>query len=89
MVGVPYPASRDLKVVSKMKYLDSKSEEKKTLSGNQWYLCETIRCVNQSIGRIIRNKNDFGSIYLLDERYKKQEILSQISSWARGSLSII
>lgn len=59
------------------------------MNGNQWYVCEAIRCINQSIGRIIRNKEDYGSIYLIDERFKKQEILSQISSWAKDSLKTI
>lgn len=66
MIGVPYPAAKDVKVVSKMQYLDKKSEESKSMNGNQWYICETIRCINQSIGRIIRNKFDYGSIYLID-----------------------
>ena len=82
IVGVPYPAAKDLKVVAKRKYLDSKSTLK-TLNGDQWYLCETIRTINQCIGRIIRNKDDFGSIYLLDERFQKKELMQQISSWAR------
>lgn len=66
MVGVPYPAAKDLKVMSKMEYLDNKSKENKSMNGKQWYICETIKCINQSIGRIIRNKNDYGSVYLLD-----------------------
>lgn len=59
------------------------------MNGNQWYICETIRCINQSIGRIIRNKNDYGSIFLLDERFKKNDIFGQISSWARQSIKIV
>ena len=87
IVGVPYPASKDLKVIAKRKFLDSKVE--KTLTGDQWYLSETVRCINQSIGRIIRNKNDYGSIYLLDERFQRKELLMQISSWARESLKVV
>ena len=72
-----------------MAYLDEKSKIKKSMNGNQWYICETIRCVNQSIGRIVRNKKDYGSIYLLDERFKKTEILGQISSWARECMKVV
>lgn len=89
LVGVPYPASKDIKVISKMQYLDEKSKITKSMTGNQWYICETIRCINQSIGRIIRNKSDYGSIFLLDERFKKPDILGQISSWARDCLKVI
>ena len=89
LVGVPYPAAKDLKVMAKMSYLDEKSKIKKTMNGKQWYICETIRCINQIIGRIVRHKKDYGSIYLLDERYSKGEILNQISSWAKGCLKTI
>jgi hypothetical protein len=39
MIGVPYPAAKDLKVTSKMEYLDLKSKTLKTINGNQWYIC--------------------------------------------------
>ena len=83
MVGVPYPAIKDIKVNAKMSYLDEKSSYTKSITGNQWYICETIRCINQSIGRIIRHKKDYGSIYLIDERFKKADLMSQISSWVK------
>lgn len=36
-----------------------------------WYMNQTFQVVNQTIGRVIRNKKDFGSIFLLDKRYSK------------------
>jgi regulator of telomere elongation helicase 1 len=61
------------------------------MNGEQWYLSEAIRSINQGIGRIIRHKKDFGKIYLLDERYEKEkpDLKSQISSWAKNSLKIV
>lgn len=88
MIGVPYPAVKDMKIKSKMSYLDEKNNQTKTITGNQWYICETIRCINQSIGRIIRHKKDYGSIYLIDERFKKADIMSQISNWARECMKV-
>jgi Rad3-related DNA helicase len=40
LVGVPYPCSKDVKVVAKMAYLNSLAEKegKSTMSGTQWYL---------------------------------------------------
>ena len=40
LVGVPYPYSKDVKVTSKMQYLDSIQNkiETKGISGTQWYL---------------------------------------------------
>jgi Rad3-related DNA helicase len=39
LVGVPYLASKDVKVVSKIEYLDWKSKNIKSMNGNQWYIC--------------------------------------------------
>ena len=87
LVGVPYPARKDIKVVSKMQYLNELSAKgvKDSLTGEQWYLSEAIRSINQGIGRIIRHKTDYGKIYLLDERYNKDkpDLKGQLSSWAK------
>ena len=40
-----------------------------------------MRAVNQAAGRIIRHKEDFGTIVLIDERYKKEQIRSKLSKW--------
>ena len=42
------------------------------MTGNQWYMAETLRSINQAIGRVIRNQSDFGAIYLIDSRFYKQ-----------------
>jgi regulator of telomere elongation helicase 1 len=75
LVGVPYPCSKDVKIVAKMNYLDSITKKgEKTLTGSQWYLSETVRAVNQGIGRLIRTPDDYGSIYFLDARFAKPDI---------------
>lgn len=38
--------------------------------------------VNQSMGRIIRHHQDFGTIHLLDKRFAWPTIKDQISKWA-------
>lgn len=71
-----------------MNYLDAlNSAGEKTLTGSQWYLSETIRAVNQGIGRLIRTPDDFGTVYLIDSRFAKTDIESQLASWARLSLT--
>ena len=90
LVGVPFPFSKDVKVVAKMKYLDELNNAgEKTLTGSQWYLSETIRAVNQGIGRLIRTPDDYGTVYLIDSRFAKPDIESQLASWARLSLTKI
>lgn len=38
------------------------------ISGQDWYNQSATRAVNQAIGRVIRHKNDWGCIFLLDDR---------------------
>lgn len=38
------------------------------LSGQQWYKQQAFRAVNQAIGRVIRHREDYGAIFLCDQR---------------------
>lgn len=76
ITGIPYPPWGEPKVQMKMKYLDDIGGE---TSGQEWYSLEALRAVNQSVGRIIRHRNDFGSILLLDCRFNRQKY--QLSGW--------
>lgn len=70
-----------------MNYLDSLNQKgQKTITGSQWYLAETIRAINQGIGRLIRTPDDFGTVYLIDSRFTKPDIEGQLASWARVSI---
>jgi len=56
------------------------------LTGQQWYTLEAVRAVNQAVGRVIRHRNDFGAIILLDQRWAII-LLDQrwaIILWTRG-----
>lgn len=41
----------------------------KLLSGEEWYNQQASRAVNQSVGRVIRHRHDYGAIIFCDERY--------------------
>lgn len=41
---------------------------KQYLSGQDWYKQQAFRAVNQAIGRVIRHKEDYGAIFLCDQR---------------------
>jgi Rad3-related DNA helicase len=51
------------------------------IKGKEWYTQQATRAVNQAIGRVIRHKDDYGAIILLDERFSKAS--GQISKWLR------
>ena len=54
------------------------------LAGGQWYNQQAFRAVNQAIGRVIRHKNDYGVILLLDERFARERAC--VSAWLRSSV---
>ena len=82
--GIPFANHGDLFIQLKKKFLTSVSTSRprvggKLFTGDDWYRNEALRCVNQSIGRVIRHKDDFGSIILADERFKNH--LESLSRW--------
>jgi hypothetical protein len=54
-----------------------------SLSGHEWYTQQAHRAVNQAIGRVIRNKNDYGAILLLDSRFGQARNQDGLSKWVR------
>ncbi|XP_046916905.2 LOW QUALITY PROTEIN: regulator of telomere elongation helicase 1 [Dermatophagoides farinae] len=76
IISLPYPAKYDPKVVLKEQYLN---ENKCRLSGSQWYMLQMKRALNQSVGRVIRHKNDYGMIVLCDSRF--QSLREGFSRW--------
>lgn len=83
MVGVPYPSRNDLRVILKQSFLDSRGSQG---DGRAWYCREAIRAVNQTLGRVIRHRHDFGAVLLCDTRYAKDGRLSPISRGLSGWL---
>lgn len=90
VVGIPYPALKDSKVVAKKEYNDSRSRSSKEalLSGERWYEQQAFRALNQALGRCIRHKNDYGTIILVDERFKANSRQAGLSRWMRSNLHI-
>lgn len=59
------------------------------LRGDDWYSLEGSRAVNQAIGRVIRHRNDYGAIILLDTRFNSVRIKNQISKWLRDNIKAV
>lgn len=51
ITGLPFPPSRDPRVLEKQKYLEDNRKDAKFqgLTGQQWYRLEATRAVNQAI----------------------------------------
>ena len=85
VVGIPFPPFVDPRVVLKKQYLDtSRTKENELVTGQEWYNIEAIRAVNQAIGRVIRHKNDYGAIFLCDQRFVNYK--HGLSAWIKQVL---
>ena len=80
-------------VVLKKQYLDERKNQKKesdgagsNLSGQGWYMQSASRAVNQAVGRVIRHKNDWGAIFLMDDRFLSDQQSSQLSKWVKNEI---
>ncbi|XP_022249147.1 regulator of telomere elongation helicase 1 homolog isoform X2 [Limulus polyphemus] len=82
ITGLPFPPFLDPRVKLKMSYLDQ-GPKNKGLSGNEWYMQQASRAVNQAVGRVIRHRKDYGAVLLCDNRFAEKRINSQLSLWVR------
>uniref|UniRef100_A0A914WEK4 ATP-dependent helicase C-terminal domain-containing protein n=1 Tax=Plectus sambesii TaxID=2011161 RepID=A0A914WEK4_9BILA len=91
MVGLPYPNRNSVELVEKMKYLDEHSERDERSGqtpGQLFYEAACMKAVNQSIGRAIRHRKDYAAIVLLDERFARPRIQSQLPAWISSRLVV-
>jgi len=51
--------------------------------GMEWYKQQASRAVNQAVGRVVRHRNDYGAVILLDERFGGVSQQQGLSSWLR------
>ena len=60
-VGVPYPNLSEPKVIFKKDFLDKRNKIRNNgFTSDIWYKEEAMNAVNQSLGRLLRNKDDYG-----------------------------
>ncbi|VDK51510.1 unnamed protein product [Cylicostephanus goldi] len=75
-VGIPFPNAMDDLVKEKKIYNDEFCKTKALLTGDQWYVSQAYRALNQALGRCLRHRNDWGALVLVDERLTAQAVRS-------------
>uniref|UniRef100_A0A915AHT6 Regulator of telomere elongation helicase 1 homolog n=1 Tax=Parascaris univalens TaxID=6257 RepID=A0A915AHT6_PARUN len=86
VVGVPFAPVSDPRIQLKKQYLcERRVNDKNMMSGEEWYQVDALRAVNQAIGRVLRHKEDFGAVVLLDSRFAGMG-QKRFPSWMRDSL---
>lgn len=92
IVGIPFPPLYDRRVELKQRYLDTvglnRIENKRRLTGKEWYFLQAIRAMNQSIGRVIRHKNDYGCVLFFDIRFGNSDVKKEVSGWVRDEMKV-
>lgn len=87
VTGMPFATPTDPKVRLKRDYLDKQgtpsNKNTKALTGEEWYVQQAARAVNQAVGRVIRHRHDYGAIIYCDERFVWPNYQSQMSYWLR------
>lgn len=77
-VGLPYPSYHSPDVKVKVEFNRSRGGD-----GDEWYKTQAMRAVNQSVGRCVRHVNDWGAVLLLDSRYFRPDVWSDLSHWVQ------
>ncbi|VDK79625.1 unnamed protein product [Litomosoides sigmodontis] len=83
VVGLPYVNIEDVVVKEKLKFMQSEFGPR---SGTEYYEAKCMHAINQSIGRVIRHRNDYAAIILIDLRYKNERIVKGLPSWIQPRL---
>ncbi|GAX78033.1 hypothetical protein CEUSTIGMA_g5475.t1 [Chlamydomonas eustigma] len=89
ITGIPFAMKTDAKVRLKREVLDEDVRAGREgllggyLSGEQWYVQQAMRAVNQAMGRVIRHRWDYGAVILADKRFSDGGSLGQISAWLK------
>lgn len=89
VVGMPYPNLETAEWKAKMQYLNSRAVargEAEGKAGREHAENVCMRAVNQAIGRVIRHKNDWASILLLDVRYAQARVQVKLPAWIKASM---
>ena len=59
------------------------------MDGDSWYDTQAFRALNQALGRCIRHQNDYGSVILLDSRFKTTSRYQKlVPKWFQKFLTI-
>lgn len=88
LFGLPFPNMCSPELTEKLNYFDTRVADsyRKSNQSNSIYLNMCMKAVNQSIGRAIRHRNDYATIWLVDARYGTDpNINSRLPSWIRKS----
>ena len=77
-IGIPYPNLSDIRVKLKKDFLDERNKNNNIgYDSKDWYREEAYIAVNQSLGRLIRHKNDYGIMICFGIEFNTNSLFSE------------
>ena len=77
-IGIPFPNISDIKVRLKKDFLDERNEKYNTgYKSEDWYREEAYVAINQSLGRLIRSKDDYGIMICFGKEFQRNSLFSE------------
>ena len=77
-LGIPFPNISDIKVRLKKDFLDERNEKYNTgYKSEDWYREEAYVAINQSLGRLIRSKDDYGIMICFGKEFQRNSLFSE------------
>jgi chromosome transmission fidelity protein 1 len=97
IVGLPYPDRSDPELDQRLRYIEkmathrcaSADHTSPSYSGKEHYANLCMNAVNQCVGRVIRHRQDYAAVVLMDFRYVTEDsIRSKLSEWVKPSVVV-
>lgn len=94
MTGLPFPNVFSGELIISRKHLEEKilknggTKQDANLASKEFFENICMKAVNQSVGRSIRNIDDYSLVYLLDKRYNNDNIRNKLSKWVRNRIQL-
>ncbi|KAK4934826.1 ATP-dependent DNA helicase chl1 [Elasticomyces elasticus] len=99
-VGLPFPNANGGEWKAKMQHIEEIRYQQRRLEGmkegeckaaaksasREFYENACMRAINQSIGRVIRHKNDYAAILVVDRRFSTDRIRQKLPGWIQDSM---
>ena len=83
-VGVPFQNLSDIKVQLKRDFLDqANSKNNNGFDGREWYREDAMNAVNQALGRLLRNINDYGIMICFGIEFSRN--MRYFTKWIRNN----
>ncbi|KIW10910.1 hypothetical protein PV08_10209 [Exophiala spinifera] len=100
VVGLPFPNAHGAEWKAKMQHIEelqyqqcrkagrteAESRAAAKSASRDFYENACMRAVNQSIGRVIRHRNDYAAILMVDRRFSTTRIRQKLPGWIKDSM---